>query len=426
LVYIMVSSISLPEVQMNTKLAAAILALLLLVACNGVSPVALETPTADVPISLVDTPTVVPATETPSPTPTVTATETPTSTPTSTPEPKGYGPNDFPKNINPLTGLEVSDPEKLDRRPVGVKINLVPRYNRPPWGLSSADIIYDFYHNDGYTRLHAIYYGEDAEMVGPIRSARLLDDVIVRIYKSIFAYGGADQLINNRLFNGSYANRLMVEGTRANCPPTEATPFCRFDPGRFDFLLVNTEAVTEYARSRGIENGRQNLDGMTFHPLIPEDGENGEQLFVRYSKDNYNRWDYDPASGRYLLYQDNLFLDQDQDEQFAPLTDRLNEEQIAVDNVVILLAPHEYFQRPPADIVEISLFGTGEAYAFRNGHMFRVTWNRPAADAMLYLTFEDGTNYPFKPGKTWFQVIGKYSDIKQIEGDAWRFEFRFQ
>ena len=51
------------------------------------------------------------------------------------------------------------------------------RFTRRSPGLSMADIVYDYYHNDGYSRLHAIFYGQDAELVGAIRSGRLLDQV---------------------------------------------------------------------------------------------------------------------------------------------------------------------------------------------------------------------------------------------------------
>ena len=82
----------------------------------------------------------------------------------------GHGPTNFPANVDPLTGLVVSNPGLLDRRPIAIKVNIVPRSsNRPPWGLSYADIVYDYYHNDGYSRFHAIFYGSDAKLVGPIR-----------------------------------------------------------------------------------------------------------------------------------------------------------------------------------------------------------------------------------------------------------------
>ena len=47
-----------------------------------------------------------------------------------------YGLGNFEEGVNPLTGLKVDDPSKLERRPVAVKINNYPRSNRPQWGLS--------------------------------------------------------------------------------------------------------------------------------------------------------------------------------------------------------------------------------------------------------------------------------------------------
>jgi hypothetical protein len=210
--------------------------------------------------------------------------------------------------VNPLTGLIVEKESILERRPVAVKVNIVPRTsNRPPWGLSFADIVYDYYHNDGYTRFHAIFYGNDAELVGPIRSGRLPDHDLVQMYKSIFAYGSADLLINNRLLNSNYSNRVILEGSRSDCPPTTKDPLCRYDPRGYDFLLGGTKEMSEHVTAQGVENGRQNLDGMSFHAITPKGGTEGEQLFVRYSGDNYMRWDYNSTTGRYLRFQDAVY-----------------------------------------------------------------------------------------------------------------------
>ena len=72
----------------------------------------------------------------PTTTPTGTATETSTITqlpsaitsitPSPTPTPlypvAGYGPSNFPANVDPLTGLTVSDPALLQRRPMLIKV----------------------------------------------------------------------------------------------------------------------------------------------------------------------------------------------------------------------------------------------------------------------------------------------------------------
>jgi hypothetical protein len=319
----------------------------------------------------------------------------------------------------------VSDPNLLDRRPVSVKINIVPRTtNRPPWGLTFADIVYDYYHNDGYSRFHAIFYGSNAELAGPIRSGRLLDYELVHMYQGIFTYGSADALINQRLLNSDFSDRVVLEGNNASCPPTVSEPLCRYGPDTYDILLGDTKALSEYITKRGVDNKRQNLDGMSFDPEIQTGGVTGKQLYVRYSGDNYTRWDYVTSTGRYLRFQDEVF-DTGQGEDYAPLVDRLNDQQISAANVVVIYARHEYFQQPPAEIVEILLSGTGPAYAFRDGQMYELQWNRQTTTSVLSLSYSDGTPFAFKPGNTWFQVVGVSTLADKQTTGAWRFNFLF-
>jgi Protein of unknown function (DUF3048) C-terminal domain/Protein of unknown function (DUF3048) N-terminal domain len=403
---------------MIKNLITGMLVVLILAGCSQISSQSTITPT----VPVLDT-----ATSTPQPTetstPTLTPTPTNTPTPTLTPTPVIYGPSNFPANVDPLTGLPVSDPTLLDRRPVAVKVNIVPRLsNRPPWGLSFADIVYDYYHNGGYSRFHAIFYGSDASLVGPIRSGRLLDYDLVHMYKSIFAYGSADALINQRFFNSDFSDRLILEGNPSPCPPTPANPMCRYEPNTYDLMLGDTAAMSADVTARGVSNERQNLDGMLFDPTAPTSGLDGKQLFVRYSGDNYTRWDYDAATGRYLRFQDNVF-DTGQGEEYAPLTDRLNNQQLSAANVVVILARHEYYQQPPNEIIEIQLSDSGTAYAFRDGQMYKVLWSRPNINSVLTLTYEDGTPFPFKPGATWFQVVGISTNAVQESTGAWRFNF---
>jgi hypothetical protein len=429
---------------MFRRFALGLSIILFLTACRGkgATPTATSLPTlADTEtLEATRTPTAkaVPATDTLTPqaaTPTVTPLGGKNTllegTSTFTPAPVALGPENYPTDVDPLTGLVVADPKLLDRRPIAIKVNIVPRTsNRPPWGLSFADIVYDYYHNDGYSRFHAIFYGQDAPLVGPIRSGRLMDSDLIRMYQSIFAYGSADSRINQRFFNSEYANRLILEGNTVNCPAANATPpaqgiaLCRFDPGGHDHLLGNTAALSQLATDRNMTNTRQNLNGMSFNTSAPAKGEAGNQLFVRYSGDNYARWDYDPASGAYLRFQDDVY-DQGQGESYAKLVDRLTDKQISAANVIVIVVPHIYFTPPPGEIVEILLSGTNKAYAFRDGQMYEVSWNRPTNNSVLYLTFADGTRYPFKPGNTWIQVITDTSQVTPKESGVWRFDFRF-
>lgn len=330
-----------------------------------------------------------------------------------------YGPTGFPAGVDPLTGVTVADATTLERRPVAVKIQLFPRGGRPPYGISAADIVYDYYQNFGMTRLHAIFYGNNAEKVGPIRSARLLDIDLIHMYKTVFAFGSAEQRTYSKLFNQEFANRLVVEGG-ANCPP-----LCREDPNGANSLVANTKELGNYVQTRGADNVRQNLDGMSFNPALPANGTPLGQLFVRFSISAYTHWDYDANSGRYLRFQDIQEATDLASEAYEPLVDRTTNQQIAADNVVVLIAPHQFVfgTKPgPSEVVEINLTGSGPAYALRDGQVYEVVWNRAAKENLITLTFPDGTVYPFKPGATWFEVVGKSTKIDNQTTGILRFQ----
>lgn len=219
----------------------------------------------------------------PTATPTATHTGTATFTPTLTASPTPYiiGPDNFPETVNPLTGLPVADINALNRRPMAVKVQLYPRGQRPVYGISMADVVYDAYQNDGLTRLHAIFYGADASQIGPVRSARLFDENIIQMYKALFAFGGAAKYVLNRFYNANYANRLVLEGNR-NCPP-----LCRADPNGYNFLFTSSPELSLYALRQEIPNTRQDLDGMRFTDQPPARGEPGDQITTRYSISAY-------------------------------------------------------------------------------------------------------------------------------------------
>lgn len=373
-------------------------------ACRGATP----EPTA-LPTSLAAPTDVLPSETATELIPTETPTPLPIETTEFTPTPAAFGPHAFPAGISPLSGVSVGDNTLLERRPVAVKVQLFPRGQRPPWGVSLADIVYDYYQNFGLTRLHAIFYSQDAETVGPVRSARLLDQELVHMYQSVFAFGSAEQRTYSRLFGSDFSDRLVVEG-RANCPP-----MCRVDPNGVNELTANTAELSKYIAGKGVDNARQNLDGMYFNQAIPGAGQPGSQVFVRFSISAYLLWDYNPESGRYLRYQDTQEAQDTSLENVAALIDRMTNQQIAADNVVVILVPHQYaFGTKPgvSEVIEINLTGSGPAYAFRDGQVFQVVWNRPSKNSVLFLTFQDGSSYPFKPGNTWFEVVGTSSRVE--------------
>jgi hypothetical protein len=344
------------------------------------------------------------------PGPTALPTETipPQAVPTRVYPAEGYGPSGFPAEVDALTGLPVTNPALLQRRPMLVKVSNLPRSVRPQWGLSLADIVFEYYTEEGSTRFAAVFYGNDASLVGPIRSGRFIDAYLVQGYKAVFAFGSAYEAELNSFLKSDFANRMVVEAPY--------TPLKRYDPNDLNYLVVNTADLSAYATMRGI-NGPQALNGMLFKQPAPAGGQPAGQVFVHYSGATYGQWEYDPASGKYLRFSDTAdVLEVGQAEQFAPLTDRLNDQQVAFDNVVVLYVNHSLYS---PGIYDIKLTGSGTAVAFRDGQGYQVKWQRSDPD-VVSLTNPDGSAFPFKPGTTFFEVIGLNSTLA-LTGQSWRF-----
>jgi hypothetical protein len=345
--------------------------------------------------------------------PSATATSEPSTAPLYPLE--GYGPGGFPADVNPLTGLVPGDPALLDRRPLLVKISNLPRTVRPQWGLSLADIVFEYYTEEGTTRFAALFYGNDASIVGPIRSARFMDAHLVRGYKAAFAFGSAYDKVIERLYNAEYFDQLFIEGS--------SSPMTRYDPNGMNHLVVDTADLSAAMSARAAGNARQDLDGMFFQLEAPSaalaGSGNGTTLVVRFSGSIYDRWDYDPAAGRYLR-----FVDETDDfngglgEVYTQATDRLTEQPLASDNVVVLFALYELYNEAP-EVRDVQLVGSGPAYLFRDGRAYQLTWVRDAF-SVVTLIGPGGAPFPFKPGTTWFEVVGSRSTV-EVNGQGWRF-----
>lgn len=361
-----------------------------------------------------------------------TSTSTPTMVvfemkPTSTPLPTatlppaelniGFGPQDFPVGIDPLTGQPVGDPGLLNRRAMAIKVTNFPRSVRPQWGLSQADNVYEYYLENLITRFIGVFYGKDASRVGPVRSGRFFDEHIVRMYKSIFVFAYADDRVIDPWMESDLKNFLVIE-RGDNCPP-----LCRIGSKyNYNTLYANTQQLSQYITERGTNNDPQDLTGLRFEQNTPLVKLPGNRVGVYYSFVSYNHWDYDSSIGRYRRFQE---ADDDKgQESYKPLDDSLTGEQITADNVVVLLIPHEYYiHTKTTEMVKMNFMGEGKAYAFRDGFMYPIQWRRDTQESLLSLEYPGGAPYPLKPGNTWFQVVGESSQVAQLSGDTWRFEF---
>jgi hypothetical protein len=346
------------------------------------------------------------------------ATDTPTAippTPTETPIPLVYpvGPSGFPSNVNPLTGLVVSDPSLLNRRPLMIKVSNFPRTARPQAGLSKADVLWEFYTEFGNTRWIAMYYGQEADKVGPIRSARVLDTRIVPLYDGILVHVQAFETVWAEI---SKSGIDTINEFPASCPA-----ICRDtnEPIVENSAFGNTIELTKYAKRIGLlAGGRPNLDGMVFDPAAPAGADPSTGVFIYFSSSAQAQWKYDSTSGRYLRLSEK-----DPTGAMIPLTDRTTGAQLAVDNVLVLdVNIFGYAGRMGnGEQFDWDLSSSGTGYFYRDGIIVQGKWKSGGPNAPLQFVDKDGNNYALHPGVTYIAVLGKNTTGGRTASTEWRF-----
>ncbi|MCH7586738.1 MAG: DUF3048 domain-containing protein [Chloroflexi bacterium] len=382
---------------------AMLLAMLLIASCSAPAQPMAQTPMAteratEQPTSL---PTSVLATNSPQPSPTALPTNTP----------PGVGPDTYPENINPLTGKSVSDPELLERRPVMIKVSNYPASLRPHSGLSYADLVWEYFIGVGMTRFLALYYGENSPQVGPVRSGRLIDPQLALLYGGVLGIASADAYVFEQI--REMLPQRYVSQTPATCPS-----FCR--ENLQSGVFVDTAGFTEYVRAKGFENSAPALQGMKFDSQPPAGGKPASYFWIYFSYYDQVAWDYDPVTGLYLRSQE--VTQEDKTVQLQPITDRLTDEQLAFENVVILYAAHEILKPELIDTHLLNVEGM-RAQIMRDGRLYEATYADVTGRTPLRFFDRLGNPFPFKPGSTWFTVVGLATELEMLEGGSWKMRF---
>jgi hypothetical protein len=322
--------------------------------------------------------------------------------------------------IDPLTGLPPADPILLQRRPLAITVTNYPPYVRPQAGLTLADVVFEYYEEPFYTRFFAVFYGNNADMVGPVRSGRYFNEHVVRMYHAFFVFQYADPRELMYFKSGDLNPFLVLQGS-GSCPPF-------LDPGiheTYNDAFFDIAKWNDCAAQLHLDNSPQNLRSGFFSETPPSRALAGNRIFTVYSAFDYNYWQYDPASERYLRYQETDDTQDNKPASYAPLTDYLNGRQVASDNVVVLFVSHTFMNENEQEdnVFHINLIDSGNAVVFRNGLAIPAYWVRTDINQPLLITNLDGSPIYMKPGQTFFQVIGETSTYR-TDGTNWYFGYQ--
>lgn len=393
-------------------------------------------------------------TDSPSPTPTVTVT-VPEAVPTvgipvvaaAVAQDIGPNPENIPSGYNPLTGLPVANPEMLKLPAVLISITNFPPSSRPQAGLSFSPWVFEVYISEGMTRFLATFYGDYPKLadsinptastvqpdpnnqasspskttgsqantllqsagaqIGPVRSGRL-GYVYIRDFfqNSCLVYAGATVEIRARL-----RGCAMVFGTDAN---------------DINSAMLDVSRLEKIAQQNQRDNLQFNYSGSLFTEKPQAQGTAAKQIDVYYSLLNQSQWQYDPSKGAFLKFEDFA----DGSGKFTPAKDRLNGQQLAFSNIIVLYAEHIVINPYIIDL-KMGQGERGKAIIFRDGQKFQATWSTVGGEyekttgLRRPIHFEDVNGKPFalKPGQTWVHIVTPFTEVQDKGDGLWRLRF---
>jgi hypothetical protein len=295
----------------------------------------------------------------------------------------------FDGPVAPLTGVPVDAAmaELLAVRPaLAVKVDGTAAAE-PRLGLDAADLVYEE-PVEGATRLTAVFHSTEPGEVGPVRSARPLDDELVApLGAALVVSGGLDPFLD---------------------PVRSVAPVWSADDGAAGFrrlddrdaphdLVVDTAAVWQ-------ELGDGTAPAATAIPHLapgaPFTGtSSASQITLRYPGDvTVATWDWDAATGRWLATRDGRSQDS------AP------GERLGVAVVVV-----QFVDRSPqatgivdandVEVVDRVLVGSGHATVFAAGQLLVAEWSRTSPTDPTTLRTTDGVAIALPPGPIWWHLV---------------------
>jgi hypothetical protein len=287
----------------------------------------------------------------------------------------------------PLTGVEMADPSMAMRRPLDIKIDNYPG-SRPPSGLHKADVVFEHFAEGAITRFSAIFLCQDSELVGPVRSARLIDvEHLVDMFDGVLVHYGAANRVLPMIRAAGFPDMDGYFGAKGFFNATgRVSPYNKY---------CNTEALREVVEENGWERPADR-PGFTFSDSVEWQNQVVD-IKVVYAPQNWARWEYDAGAGSYVRYEgDSLHVEESTGEPLRAV------------NVVVLEAQHtttDIDEGYGSFSVRIDLMGHGPALVFRDGLMAEGTWIRSGEMEMITILDEAGNTIPFKPGNVWVQVV---------------------
>ncbi|MDQ6713989.1 MAG: DUF3048 domain-containing protein [Candidatus Dormibacteraeota bacterium] len=259
---------------------------------------------------------------------------------------------------------------------------------RPQAGMQQADMIYEYESEGNVPRLSAIYWHPLPDLVGPVRSCRLITIRLELMYKGMIYCSGANDYILGMVWKhpnlvNDYSHGWGDVFYRENNT--------RYAPHN---VMMHGNNTTAYTAAQKL--GAPAYEIAPKHPDGTFTGDPAPQISV---PDHGATWQYDPGSKQYLKSQDGS--------AFTNMyTGRVHAKTVIVQYVTSFLDTnpankfHDYYTEA------YELTGDGRADVFVDGVVIHATWHHPDPNVPAVYLDASGNPIDLDNGLTWVHVIG--------------------
>lgn len=259
---------------------------------------------------------------------------------------------------------------------------------RPQNGMQQADMIYEYISEGSIPRLSVVYWHPLPDLVGPVRSCRLITIRLELMYKGMIYCSGANDYVLGLVWK--YPN-MVNDYARGAGGVFFRDNSTRYAPHNVMMHGPNATAWT----------AQQNLAAPAYeiaakHPDATFTGDAAPTINV---PDHGASWQYDPGSKQYFKTQDGS--------PFMNIgTGRMHAKTVIVEYV------NSYLDTNPANMFHgyyteaYELTGDGKADIFVDGVVIHATWHHPDPNVPTVYLDASGNPIELDNGLTWVHVIG--------------------
>jgi len=255
--------------------------------------------------------------------------------------------------------------------------------SHPHAGLMAADVVYIEEVEYGLTRMMGVFSSRYPKVMGPVRSARVSDLEILEQYgKVAFAFSGANPRVLAQIAQAPLyplSNDAGAAGYSRN--PDRSAPWD---------LFADPRQLLKGAREATVAKDV----GFTFDDEMPPGGRKVREVTAF--------WPSAEAKFEWSKKDDRWLLSMDGSPSMTTDGPQLGGTTVIIQRVDVY--PSDIVDPNGAPTPTTETVGKGEAWMFRDGEVWPVTWSRPNAEAGTTWEYR-GDEIALDPGQVWIILL---------------------